>query len=95
MSLITLNFEKGEFKMCEECHSDPCDTRCPNWEAPKAYKYCAICEEGIYPGEKYIENGNGDYAHLDCLSEDIGGMVDFIGIKIEEEMDYEPDYEEY
>jgi len=43
------------------------DPRCPNHIPPKADHYCSICGEGIYDGEEYIENGNGEYRHYDCF----------------------------
>ena len=41
--------------------------RCPLYESPKASHYCSICNEGIYDGEEYIENGCGEYAHWECV----------------------------
>lgn len=59
------------------------DYRCPNYIPPKTKYYCSICEEGIYKGEKYIQNNSGDYAHWDCIN----GMYDltaFLDIEIKE-----------
>lgn len=34
---------------------------------PKATHYCSSCEEGIYDGEEYIENLDGEYRHYECF----------------------------
>ena len=54
--------------MCELCRKTPCDTRCPNYVSPSTEYYCSICNEGIYTGEEYIKNDNGDYVHYECIS---------------------------
>lgn len=43
------------------------DPRCPNYIPEKALHYCSICGDGIYDGEKYIENDNNEYRHFDCF----------------------------
>lgn len=53
--------------MCSICRKEPCDYRCPNYEPPKTIYHCSSCGEGIYEGEKYLENINGDYRHHDCF----------------------------
>ena len=53
--------------MCEICGHMNCHSRCPNYIPPKAIHYCSICGEGIYDGEEYIENDDGEYAHYDCF----------------------------
>lgn len=53
--------------MCSECRQDPCNPRCPNYIPPKPSCYCSACGEGIYEGEEYIENTDGDYRHYDCF----------------------------
>jgi hypothetical protein len=53
---------------CEYCrYTKGHDYRCPNYIPPKASYYCSICDEGIYPGEEYIVNPDGEYAHYECL----------------------------
>lgn len=42
---------------------------CPNYTPPKASRYCSICDNGIYDGEEYIENLDGEYAHYDCITD--------------------------
>lgn len=53
--------------MCEICHRTPCYPRCPNYTPPKSTHYCSICGYGILDGETYILNGDGEYAHYDCI----------------------------
>lgn len=50
------------------------DFRCPNYVPPKAIHYCSSCGEGIYNGEEYIENQDGEYRHYDCFY----GMKDLL-----------------
>ena len=69
--------------MCELCLRTPCHPRCPNFIPPKAKYYCSICGEGIYRGEKYIENLNGDLAHWDCIN-GMYDLTDFMDIEIKE-----------
>jgi len=53
---------------CEYCNQIiGHDYRCPNYVPLKANHYCSICGEGIYDGEEYIENDNGECRHYDCL----------------------------
>ncbi len=67
--------------MCSICLQHPCHPRCPNYDPPKAKHYCNVCEEGIYVGDKYIVNDDGEYAHWDCI--DYGrDLVEFLGYEI-------------
>ena len=77
---------------CKRCFKGCIHTQCPNYELPKASHYCSICDEGIYPEEEYIENDNGEYAHLECVD---GGyeMATFLGYKIK--IDEEDNWEDY
>ena len=45
-----------------------CPPGCPNYISPSVNHNCSICDEGIYDGEEYIVNDNGDYAHWECVS---------------------------
>ena len=57
--------------------------RCPLYIPPKATHYCSICGEGIYDGEEYIVNDDGEYAHWDCV--DYGrDLAKFLGYKVKE-----------
>ena len=53
--------------MCSICKQYQCHPRCPNYIPPKASHCCYICNEGIYGGEEYIENDDGEYAHWACV----------------------------
>ena len=67
---------------CVRCFKGCTFTQCPNYEPPEARYYCSICEEGIYPGDDYVENSDGEYAHLECV--DTGSeMAEFLGYKVE------------
>jgi len=59
------------------------DTRCPYYTPPKASIYCSICDEGIYNGEDYVENLDGEYAHYDCLTDlSYCAMIKWLGGEI-------------
>lgn len=56
------------------------DCRCPLAPKSKFSHYCSICGEGIYDGEEYIENDDGEFAHLDCLI--VRETVNFLGYDV-------------
>ena len=67
--------------MCSICKQYPCNVRCPNYIPPKASHCGSIGNEGIYGGEEYIENDDGEYAHWDCV--DYGrDLAKFLGYEI-------------
>ena len=77
--------------MCETCgRSIGHDFRCPNYSPPKTVHYCSACSNGIYYGEEYIENLNGEYRHYDCFSS-TRELVNWLGydIKTMEENGYD------
>ena len=77
--------------MCSICKQYPCNVRCPNYITPKASCCCSICDEGIYDGEEYIENDDGEYAHWECV--DYGrDLAKFLGYEIKE-MDDENEWD--
>ena len=67
--------------MCEICRSYPCHPRCPNYIPPKASYHCSICQEGIYNGEEYIENDDGEYAHWECF-DGMRDLLEWLGYEI-------------
>ena len=75
-------------KMCNECGLTCCSSRCPNYSSPKAEHYCSICEEGIYDGDKYIENDEGDFVHYECIGT-LRELLKFLGYDIKTMNDYE------
>ena len=67
---------------CEYCNGiGRHDTRCPKESQPKATCYCSYCNEGIYEGEKYIENDNGEFRHYECCY-DMRDLLEWLGYKI-------------
>lgn len=67
---------------CEYCHGNGYHhPQCPSYIAPLAKHCCSICEEGIYDGEEYIVNEDGDYAHLECFY-GIKDLLRWLGVDI-------------
>lgn len=64
------------------------DFRCPNYIPEKATHYCSFCGNGIYEGEEYIENTDGDFRHYECFY-DTKDLLEWLGyeIKTMEEID--------
>ena len=79
--------------LCEYCHQYGLHhPRCPFYEPPKASHYCSICDEGIYDGEEYIENDDGEYAHWDCV--DYGrDLAEWLGYEIKEMEEIDDEYD--
>ncbi len=68
--------------MCEICLKTPCiDPRCPGYIPRHARYHCSFCENGIYDGEEYIENENGEYRHYECFS-GLRDLLEWIGYEI-------------
>ena len=68
---------------CEYCRQIPHANRCPLAPEPKFDYYCSSCGEGSYEGEKYIENDDGEYIHLDCIDY-VKDLIKFLGYEIKE-----------
>lgn len=67
--------------MCEICKTSPCVKVCPNY-VPKLTSYiCLECGEGIYEGDEYIENLDGEYMHYECIR-GLKHMCEFLGFEI-------------
>ena len=66
---------------CSICGRTDHDFRCPQYSPPKAAYYCSSCGEGIYTGEEYIENDNGEYKHFDCIY-GIRDLSEWLGYKV-------------
>ena len=43
--------------------------------------YCSSCGSGIYNGEEYIENLDGEYRHYDCFN-GIKDLLEWLGSEI-------------
>ena len=69
--------------ICEICKQLICPPGCPNYILPSANHYCSVCDEGIYNGEEYIVNDNGDYAHWECVNYG-RDLAKFLGYEIKE-----------
>lgn len=67
--------------MCNYCLKDICPPGCPNYEEPTFLKRCDICKEGIFNGEEYIENDDGDCRHYDCF-QGVKDMLQWLGYEI-------------
>ena len=69
--------------LCDICRSyNDHITHCPKHFLPKALFYCSSCGEGIYDGEEYIDNHNGEYRHFDCI-QSIRDLVEWLGYDVE------------
>lgn len=69
--------------MCFECRQTPCHPRCINAPLPQPRCTCDLCKEGIYDGEEYFENENGDIAHWECIEEMTRReFIEWMGYKI-------------
>lgn len=57
--------------------------QCPEYEQGRAKKYCTYCGEGIYSGEKYLENDWGESIHKDCIMS-VDDLIDWLGLGYKE-----------
>lgn len=67
--------------MCLICRNNPCHPRCPNYIFPKTTYYCSFCDNGIYEGEEYIENQDGEYRHYECFH-GMRDLLEWLGYEI-------------
>lgn len=68
--------------MCDLCLQNPCvDPRCPNYIPPKVTHHCSICGEGIYEGDEYIQNNDGEYRHYECFH-GIRDLLEWLGYEV-------------
>ena len=78
-------------RLCKYCHKLEHPQGCPNYIPPKSTHYCSICDEGIYNGEEYIENDDGEYAHWECV--DYGrDLAEWLGYEIKEMEEIDDEY---
>lgn len=61
---------------------------CPNYEPPKVRHYCSSCGQGIYNGEEYVLNSDGEYRHYECFY-GMRDMLEWLGCEIKT---FEDDY---
>lgn len=69
--------------MCEICWKNPCVSGCPNYKPKESPYICYFCGENICVGEEYIENIDGEYAHLDCVP-GIHSLIEWFGYDVKE-----------
>jgi len=67
--------------MCCYCKQLTCPIGCPNYEPPKPKRYCKICGNGIYEGDEYIENEDGECIHYECI-DGVRDLVKWLGGEI-------------
>lgn len=79
--------------MCEICgRSVGHDCRCPYYTPIKASHYCSSCGDGIYDGDEYIENLDGEYRHYECFH-GMRDLLEWLGFDIKTMEDtYERNY---
>lgn len=68
-------------RLCDLCRRDPCHPRCSNYTPQKATHYCSSCGDGIYEGEEYIENLDGEYRHYECFH-GLKDLVEWLGCEV-------------
>ena len=77
--------------MCSLCNYTHCHPRCPNYIPQKARYYCDVCGEGIYGGEEYIVNDDGEYRHYDCF-QGMRDLLEWLGYEIKTMEDTNEEY---
>ena len=89
MGMHMSNWMGGGARMpgCEYCHQPGShDFRCPNYVYPKPRLLCAKCREGIYEGEEYLENDEGERCHYDCFL-DTKELIGWLGYNVKKMME--------
>lgn len=67
---------------CEYCNRiENHHPQCPLYTPPKLTHYCSICGEGIYEGDEYVVNDDGDYGHYECFY-GIRDLLEWLGYEI-------------
>lgn len=73
--------------ICDICLQAPHHPQCPNYSHRETGLFCDICGEEISPGEEYIENKEGNYAHFDCFYT-MRQLLKWLGYDIKEMKDF-------
>lgn len=75
---------------CEYCHRNAVHhPRCPLYVPPKTFHYCSACGQGIFDGEEYLVNDDGDYRHYDCFYS-TRDLIEWLGYEVKTmENDYD------
>lgn len=66
---------------CQYCLQTKCPPGCPNYVPPKPSGYCDVCGEGIYKGDKYLENDDGKISHYDCF-DNMDDLLEWLGYDV-------------
>lgn len=78
--------------MCSICgrHDATHDYRCPYYSPPRPKYLCCYCGEGIYQGERYLDNEQGEYIHEDCVGcLGTDQIINWLGFNYKEMEDYD------
>lgn len=67
---------------CNCSHPINCG-RCPDYSPADTKFICSICDYGIYQGDYYVENKNGEFAHYECL-DSVREVLEFADLYIKE-----------
>lgn len=69
-------------RQCNCSHPINCG-RCPDYSPTTTNHICSICKYGIYSGDNYVKNENGDLAHYECF-DTVREALEFAGLSIKE-----------
>lgn len=66
---------------------------CPeyNGKPPRGMLKCCVCEEGIFEGDKYITNDNGESRHFDCY-DNMHELLSWLGYQVKVMEDIRDEY---
>jgi len=67
--------------LCKLCLRVDCPSTCPCCIPPKTNHYCSSCGDGIFEGEEYIENLDGEYHHYECFH-GMRDLLEWLGYEI-------------
>lgn len=73
---------------CEYCGQTKHLVSCPKYKMPYSNYICCYCNEGIYSGEQYLMNCDGQYIHRDCIP-CTDFLIDWLGYEVKEMEDEE------
>ena len=78
---------------CEICNREGIHAPgCPYHSPKKPMYYCSSCGEGIFEGEEYIDNRDGEYRHYDCFC-GMRDLLEWLGYEVKTMEDIENTYE--
>lgn len=69
---------------CEYCRRNSGHAeRCPLHKDRQSNYICCYCKEGIFNGEEFLKNSDGEYIHRDCIP-GIDYLIDWLGYEVNE-----------